>query len=120
MREAPVRDGMAMLYVKHVTAEERGGAYVEVEDVDLQQSTAKFTERWLRESAPTLELARVQLFLVPCGTDESVSEVPDSAQEAAAVPLSGRGSLSAAGVRSGRSLLAFGGTGTPACSPCFA
>jgi hypothetical protein len=103
-----------MLYVKHVTAEGRGGAYVEVEGVDLEQSTFKFTERWQREFAPSLELARVQLLLVPDGAEE-----PDSAHEAGAVPLSGRGSLFAAGVRAGSSLLAICGTGAPARTPSF-
>jgi hypothetical protein len=80
-----------------------GARYVEVEDVDLQQTVSKFTARWMAQAKLDVDPSRVTLRLVACGARK-----PSSAEEAAAAVLDDpRLTLAAAGVSDGCSLLAY-------------
>jgi hypothetical protein len=80
-----------------------GARYVEVEDVDLQQTVSKFTARWMAQAKLDVDPSRVTLRLVACSARK-----PSSAEEAAAAVLDDpRLTLAAAGVSDGCSLLAY-------------
>jgi len=78
-----------------------GARYVEVEDVDLQQSVSKFIARWMAQAKLDVDPSRVTLRLVRCAGEE-----PTAMEEAAATVLSPRRTLREAGVTAGCSLLA--------------
>jgi hypothetical protein len=79
-----------------------GARYVEVEDVDLQQTVSKFIARWMAQAKLDVDPSLVTLRLVACG-----SRKPTAAEEAAAVVLDDpRLTLAEAGVTAGCSLLA--------------
>ena len=80
-----------------------GARYVEVEDVDLQQTVSKFIARWVSQEKLDVRPSRVTLRLVACGARK-----PSAAEEAAAAELDDpRLTLAEAGVLDGCSLLAF-------------
>ena len=80
-----------------------GARYVEVEDVDLQQTVSKFIARWMAQAKLDVDPSRVTLRLVACGARK-----PSAAEEAAAALLDDpRLTLAEAGVTAGCSLLAF-------------
>ena len=71
-----------------------GARYVEVEDVDLQQTVSKFTARWMAQAKLDVDPLRVTLRLVACGARK-----PSAAEEAAAAELDDPSlTLAAAGV----------------------
>ena len=87
-----------------------GARYVEVEDVDLQQTVSKFTARWMAQAKLDVDPSRVTLRLVACGPRK-----PSEAEEAAAAVLDDpRLTLAAAGVSDGCSLLAYVAGAAPA------
>ncbi len=91
-----------------------GAQYVEVENVDLQQTVSKFKARWMTQAKLDLDPSLVTLRLVKCGERK-----PNGGYEAQAEVLDDPSlSLAAAGVADAAWLLAhLAGVGTPAAAP---
>ena len=79
-----------------------GAQYVDVGNVDLEQTVSKFKSRWVAQAKLDVDPSLVSLRLVnAAGVDPSADE------EKQAVELRPRLSLAAAGITDGCSLLAF-------------
>ena len=80
-----------------------GAQYVDVENVDLEQTVSKFKSRWVAQEKLDVDPSLVSLRLVKCG-----SRKPSAEEEKQAVELDDpRLSLAEAGITDGYSLLAF-------------
>ena len=80
-----------------------GAQYVDVENVDLEQTVSKFKSRWVAQAKLDVDPSLVSLRLVKCG-----SRKPSAEEEKQAVELDDpRLSLAEAGITDGYSLLAF-------------
>ena len=79
-----------------------GAQYVDVGNVDLEQTVSKFKSRWVAQAKLDVDPSLVSLRLVnAAGVD------PTADEEKQAVELRPRLSLAAAGITDGCSLLAF-------------
>ena len=80
-----------------------GAQYVDVENVDLEQTVSKFKSRWVAQAKLDVDPSLVTLRLVKCGARK-----PSAEEEKQAVELDDpRLSLDEAGITDGCSLLAF-------------
>ena len=80
-----------------------GAQYVDVENVDLEQTVSKFKSRWVAQEKLDAAPSLVSLRLVKCG-----SRKPGAVEEKQAVELDDpRLSLAEAGITDGCSLLAY-------------
>ena len=87
-----------------------GARYVEVEDVDLQQTVSKFIARWMAQAKLDVDPSRVTLRLVACSARK-----PSSAEEAEAKELDDPSlTLADAGITRTAWLLAFVAGAAPA------
>ena len=90
-----------------------GARYVDVENVDLEQTVSKFIARWTAQAKLDIDPSLVSLRLVKCGARK-----PSAEEEKQAVELDDpRLSLAEAGITDGCSLLAFIASSAPR-SPC--
>ena len=90
-----------------------GARYVDLENVDLEQTVSKFIARWVAQEKLDASPSLVSLRLVKCGARK-----PSAEEEKQAVELDDpRLSLADAGVTDGCSLLAFIASSAPR-SPC--
>jgi hypothetical protein len=90
-----------------------GARYVDLENVDLEQTVSKFIARWVAQAKLDVDPSLVSLRLVKCGARK-----PSAEEEKLAVELDDpRLSLAEAGITDGCSLLAFVASSAPR-SPC--
>jgi hypothetical protein len=99
--QAPQAGSPITVWVKRMDVAD--AQYVEVENVDLQQTVSKFKARWLAQAKLDVDPSLVTLRLVKCGARK-----PEIVDEAKAEVLDDpRLTLAAAGLTDGCSLLAF-------------
>ena len=79
-----------------------GARYVEVEDVDPEQTVSKFIARWTAQTKLDVDPSLVTLRLVKCGARK-----PSTEEEKQAVELDPFDSLTVAGFTDNCKLLAF-------------
>ena len=91
-----------------------GARYVEVENVDLEQTVSKFIARWVAQAKLDVDPSLVSLRLVKCSARK-----PSAEEEKLAVELDDpRLSLAEAGITDGCSLLAFVAGASYRVRPC--
>ena len=99
--QAPQAGALSTVWVKRMDV--AGAQFVEVENVDLEQTVSKFKARWLAQAKLDVDPSLVTLRLVKCGArkpavdDEAEADVLDDP----------RLTLASAGLTDGCSLLAF-------------
>ena len=99
--QAPQADAPITVWVKRMDVAD--AQYVEVEDLDLEQTVSKFKARWVAQAKLDVDPSLVTLRLLKCGTGK-----PTPSQEAKAKALDDpRLTLAGAGFTDGCSLLAF-------------
>ena len=98
--QAPLAGAPITVWVKRMDVAD--AQYVEVENVDLQQTVSKFKARWVAQEQLDVRPSLVTLRLVKSSEAE-----PKPEEEAIAKELRPRLTLAAAGLTDGCSLLAF-------------
>jgi hypothetical protein len=98
--QAPQAGAPITVWVKRMDVAD--AQYVEVENVDLQQTVSKFKARWVAQEQLDVRPSLVTLRLVKSSEAE-----PKPEEEAIAKELRPRLTLAAAGLTDGCSLLAF-------------
>ena len=101
MLQAPQAGAPITVWVKRMDVAD--AQYVEVENLDLEQTVSKFKARWVAQEQLDVRPSLVTLRLVKCGARK-----PEIVDEAKAEVLDDpRLTLAAAGLTDGCSLLAF-------------
>ena len=112
MLQAPQAGAPITVWVKRMDVAD--AQYVEVENVDLQQTVSKFKARWVAQEQLDVRPSLVTLRLVKSSDAE-----PKPEEEAIAKELRPRLTLAAAGLTDGCSLLAFFAGALLGCALCL-